>query len=112
LILSDDPSDCDRLHIDSVPVMVTVCKIGECCIVDPSIEEEICSTASVVIGVSGGKVTLMKTVSGGSLHPDTLDNCIDLALSTARSLDIKLISALKMEEEQSENTKATSSFLN
>lgn len=52
LTLSDDPYDCDRLKIDSVPLLVTICKIGEHCVVDPSAEEEACSSASLVVGVS------------------------------------------------------------
>lgn len=112
LVLSDDPHDCDRLNIDSAPLLVTVCKIGEQCIVDPSVAEEICSTASVVIGISGNKVTSMKTISGGSLHPDTIGTCIDLALSTSKTLNEKLISTLKQEEQLSINGKPHCSFIN
>lgn len=52
LALSDDPFDCVRLHVDSIPILVTICKIGEHCVVDPSAEEEVCSSASLVVGVS------------------------------------------------------------
>lgn len=114
LVLTDDPHDCDRLNMESVPLLVTVCKIGEQCVVDPSVEEEICSTASIVIGVSGNKIASMKTISGGSLHPDTIGTCIDLALSTSETLNEKLVIALKKEEQQieSSNSKPKCSFLN
>lgn len=52
LIISDDPHDCTRIKIDHIPILVTVCKIGDCCVVDPSAEEEECSTASIVVAVS------------------------------------------------------------
>lgn len=52
LSLSEDPYECVRLHVSSVPILVTICKIGEHCIVDPSAEEEVCSLASLVVGVS------------------------------------------------------------
>lgn len=52
LTLSDDPYDCERLKIGAVPLLVTICKIGEHCVVDPSAEEEVCSSASLVVGVS------------------------------------------------------------
>lgn len=52
LALSDDPFDCVRLQVDSIPILVTICKIGEHCVVDPSAEEEVCSSASLVVGVS------------------------------------------------------------
>lgn len=52
LTLSEDPFDCVRLQVDSIPILVTICKIGEHCVVDPSAEEEVCSSASLVVGVS------------------------------------------------------------
>lgn len=52
LSLSDDPYDCNRIEINQIPILVTVCKIGDSCVVDPSAEEEQCSAASVVVGVS------------------------------------------------------------
>lgn len=61
LTLSDDPFDCERLDIDRVPNLVTICKIGEHCVVDPSAEEEVCSSANVVIGVSNGKEGILTT---------------------------------------------------
>lgn len=113
LVLSDDPSDCDRLNIESVPLLITTCKIGEHCIVDPSKEEEICSTSSAVIGVSNQKLTTMRTISGGSFHPDTLDRCIELALGAAKVLDEKIMAALKQEEKQMEKSRGVKcSFLN
>jgi exosome complex component RRP42 len=105
LVLSDDPSDCDRLEVESIPLLITICKIGEHCVVDPSIEEEICSASSAVIGVSNGKVTSMRTISGGSFHPDTLDMCIMLACDAAKIFNEKLITALKQEEKQVEKMK-------
>lgn len=52
LLISDDPYNCTRIQIDNIPILVTVCKIGDCCVVDPSAEEEQCSTASLVVAVS------------------------------------------------------------
>lgn len=52
LQLSEDPYDSVRLKTDSIPIFITICKIGEHCIVDPSAEEEVCSSASLVVGVS------------------------------------------------------------
>jgi exosome complex component RRP42 len=54
LILSDDPYDCDRTDVATVPLLVTLCKIGDHYIVDPSAEEEKCCSSSIVIGVSYG----------------------------------------------------------
>ncbi|KAI8441771.1 hypothetical protein MSG28_005460 [Choristoneura fumiferana] len=46
LQLSDDPYDSKLLD-------VTLCKIGEKCVVDPSAEEESCSAVSLIVGVTG-----------------------------------------------------------
>lgn len=54
LTLSDDPFDCERLQIENVPILVTICKIGDQCVVDPSAEEELCSSASLVLGICRG----------------------------------------------------------
>lgn len=55
LTISDDPHNCTRINIDSVPILITICKIGNCCVVDASAEEEQCSVSSVVVAVSKGK---------------------------------------------------------
>lgn len=52
LQLSEDPYDSVKLKTESIPIFITICKIGEHCIVDPSAEEEVCSSASLVVGVS------------------------------------------------------------
>lgn len=119
LVLSDDPADCDRLKVDSYPLLVTICKIGENVIVDPTIEEETCSTTSVVIGVSippgqsEGFVTAIKTIGSGSIHSDTLDDSIDLGLSAAKALNKKLMDSLQKDETECRNKKyKNGGFLN
>uniref|UniRef100_U5ES28 Ribosomal RNA-processing protein 42 n=1 Tax=Corethrella appendiculata TaxID=1370023 RepID=U5ES28_9DIPT len=99
LILSDDPHDCDRIDIQTIPVLVTLCKIGEYCIVDPSAEEEECSVASIVVGISypktdDCKITTIRTTGYGSFHLDTLNKSLDLAASAGKCLNSELIKAL------------------
>ncbi|KAG4081194.1 hypothetical protein HA402_014642 [Bradysia odoriphaga] len=102
LTLSDDPYDCERLQIDSVPLLVTICKIGEHCVVDPSAEEEACSSASLVVGVSNhnGKcgITNIRTNGAGSLHIDTVSRSIELGISAGTCLDKELMRVLKVDE--------------
>ena len=54
LELSDDPYDGQRLVelLERAPVLVTLSRIGNHCIVDPTPEEEACSSASIVMGVT------------------------------------------------------------
>lgn len=113
LMLSDDPSDCDRLNVASVPILITLAKIGDTCVVDPSIDEEICATASLVVAVSGHHITFVKSISGGSLHTETFDACIDLAIESSKALNEHLLRALKQEEQQKQKAqiKQKSSFV-
>lgn len=71
---------------------VTLCKIGDKCVVDPSAEEENCSVISLVVGVTGnpkyyakpnekvadfeGKCSTINMNGPGSLAPKTLKDAI------------------------------------
>ncbi|XP_055627401.1 exosome complex exonuclease RRP42 [Toxorhynchites rutilus septentrionalis] len=108
IILTDDPYDCERINIQTAPLLVTVCKIGDHCVVDPSAEEEECSSINVVIGVSYEEcnkrsITSIRTSGKGSLHMDTMAKCLDLGISAGAYLDKALLHALKSDEEK--NTK-------
>nr|CAD7264427.1 unnamed protein product [Timema shepardi] len=71
--LSDDPFDCWRIDVSTAPLLVTLCKIGDHCVVDPTAEEELCSNASVVVGVTpDGNITSVFKTGAGSFHPQTL----------------------------------------
>uniref|UniRef100_A0A182NDE8 Ribosomal RNA-processing protein 42 n=1 Tax=Anopheles dirus TaxID=7168 RepID=A0A182NDE8_9DIPT len=103
LILTDDPYDCERLDVATAPILVTVCKIGDQCVVDPSAEEEECSVVSVAVGVScrpDGKqsITTVRTSGEGSIRMETLKKCFDLATSAGVSLNQALMDALQDDE--------------
>lgn len=116
LVLSDDPFDCTKINIDHIPILVTVSKIGEAFVVDPSAEEEECSSASLVIGASqnNGKtfMTNTQTIGSGSFQQSTLISCINLGLATSKSLNDCLVRALEMEKSRTERDgKKTVGFL-
>lgn len=116
LVLSDDPYDCTKINIEHIPILVTVSKIGEACVVDPSAEEEECSSASLVIGASqkNGKtfMTNTQTIGSGSFHPSTMFDSIKLGLSASKCLDEFLVKALKLEESRTaRDGKKTVGFL-
>lgn len=108
LTLSDDIYDCTRLKVDAAPVLVTLCKIGEHCVVDPSAEEEESSSATLVIGVSTqndkGYVSTTRTTGTGSFHSDTLAETLKLGVSAGCSLNRELMRILV--EEESKSTKS------
>ncbi|KAJ8932182.1 hypothetical protein NQ314_014863 [Rhamnusium bicolor] len=74
--------------------MVTVCKIGEQCIVDPNVAEEQCSVGAVVVAVSGDKFSTVLQTGTGSLHSSTLLECLKLGLKVAQRLDAGLYETL------------------
>ncbi|KAF7285986.1 hypothetical protein GWI33_008290 [Rhynchophorus ferrugineus] len=78
LNVSDSVFDCEKLDVANAPVMVTVCKIGDQCIVDPSLAEEQCSVGSVVVAISQEYFSTVTSIGKGSLHPRTMCNSLEL----------------------------------
>ncbi|XP_063825790.1 exosome complex component RRP42 [Ostrinia nubilalis] len=117
LQLSDDPYDSKLLNVGSAPLLVTLCKIGDRCVVDPSAEEESCSVISLIVGVTGNEQyyardedTNVKTIEGkcttiamngpGSVAPKTLKDAINQGIMAAKSLDEALGHALLRERQE------------
>jgi len=98
--LSDDPYRCTRLDVSKAPVLVTLTRIGNHCIVDATPEEEACSGASLVVAVtpSGGLATVNK-VGGGSFHSDTLISATRLAVGVGTEMDQAMMEKVRQEEE-------------
>lgn len=95
LSVSDELYDCHKLDVTNAPVMVTVCKIGERCIVDPNQAEEQCSVGSVVVSVSGNKFSAVLQTGTGSLHPATLIESLKLGYQVAGRLNKALLNTFK-----------------
>lgn len=106
LQLSEDPYDCVRLKTESIPILITICKIGEHCVVDPSAEEEACSSASLVVGVSNRDdktyITNIRTSGSGSFQIETLNKSLELGKSAGQCIDRVLLKVLSQEESQSD----------
>ncbi|CAG9118113.1 hypothetical protein JYU34_003708 [Plutella xylostella] len=118
LQLSDDPYDCKLLDVGSAPLLVTLCKIGEKCVVDPSAEEESCSVISLVVGVTGNpknyctpeesakvaegkaKCSAISMSGPGSVATKTLKDAINQGIVAAQSLDSALGHALLRERKE------------
>ncbi|XP_066590750.1 exosome complex exonuclease RRP42 [Prorops nasuta] len=98
--LSDDPYDNITLHDTNFPAIVTVCKIGDNLVVDPTTEEEMCSSASIVMSVMpNGKVTSVIKVGSSSLQPSTLEKVFEMGSAVGKQLNLGLMNALKKERE-------------
>ncbi|EEZ99918.1 exosome complex component RRP42 [Tribolium castaneum] len=92
--VSDELHDCQKLDVTAAPIMVTVCKIGEQCIVDPNVAEELCSVGAVVIAVSKDKFSTVLQIGSGSLHPQTLLECLQMGEKVAQRLSEALTETL------------------
>lgn len=90
----DNIFDCKKLEVQNAPVMVTVCKIGDHCIVDPSISEEQCSIGSIVVAVSQEHFSTVTSIGIGSLHQETLIESLELGNKVAIRLDSALMEIL------------------
>ncbi|PIK58092.1 hypothetical protein BSL78_05006 [Apostichopus japonicus] len=71
--VSDDPDGYNTLNIDMVPLFVTLSKIGQRHVVDATLEEECCCSASLVTSVdSSGKFTGVVKKGTSSLSNESL----------------------------------------
>jgi len=101
--VDDDPGAFHRLDVSGAPLLVTLSRIGNHCIVDSTPEEETCSSASVVVGVTpGGAVSTVRKVGSGSFHPSTLAAATGMAVAVGREVDARLVSKLGQEEAMGE----------
>jgi len=97
--LSDDPGAHTRLDVSGAPVLVTLARVGNHCIVDSTVEEESCSSASIVVAVTPrGEVAALRKVGGGSFHPGTLVSATKLACSVGTQLNKVLANKIQQEE--------------
>ncbi|XP_029172770.1 exosome complex exonuclease RRP42-like [Nylanderia fulva] len=109
--ISDDPYDCIKLDITTYPLIVTICKIGDNFVIDPTLEEESCSAVSLVMSVMpNGKVTSVVKLGYGSLLPNTLINMLEVGKDISLKLNEALIKVLE-EEDKLGRTKPLCGFL-
>ncbi|XP_072945632.1 exosome complex component RRP42 [Epargyreus clarus] len=123
LQLSDDPYDSRSLNIGSVPLLVTLSKIGDKCIVDPTAEEEACSAVSIVVGIEGnlkyylnpaesfklsdkpGRCSMICGNGHGSVARKTLTAAVKQGQAAAKCLDEALGRALLKEKQETNGIK-------
>lgn len=98
--ISDDSYDCIQLDTSNYPVIVTLCKIGDNYIVDPSSEEEVCSASSIVMSVlPNGKVSSVVKLGYGSIQPNTLKKMLQMGQNIGLRLNEGLMKALNEESQ-------------
>jgi len=99
LELSEDPHASTRLNVSSAPILVSLTRIGNHCVVDSTPEEETCSSASLVISVTPkGEVTTIKKIGGGSFHPSNISAATKQAVSIGLKVNQSIMNKLAQEE--------------
>lgn len=79
------------LPVRSRVVYVTLAKIGDYIVVDPSLEEELACDAKITFGVTeDGKICAIQKSGEGSLKPSELLRARDMAIEASRGLFEKL----------------------
>lgn len=112
LEISDDPHDCRRLDVNSIPVTVTMSKIGHRHVVDASLQEEACSLAQLLVSVNGdNNICAMQKVGQGALDPDSIFEMTETASSVGKSLNKALLKVLEKEEVETSKKKDKVGFL-
>lgn len=96
--LSDDPYDCVKLDTNNYPVIITLCKIGDNCVVDPTLEEEMCSGSSIVVSVlPNSKISSVVKIGYSSMQSATLIKSLQMARDVGLQLNAAITKALEAE---------------
>nr|SVE93245.1 EOG090X0CWA [Moina brachiata] len=99
LELSDDPYDTKSLNVQNAPSAVTLMKIGNHFIVDPTPEEESCSSCGIIVAISGnGSVTAVRKTGSGSLHTETLTAMLKTSKEIGAVINELLMGKLEQEK--------------
>ncbi|ABL77985.1 exosome complex protein Rrp42 [Thermofilum pendens] len=77
----------DPLPINTLVVYVTVAKIGEYLVVDPTLEEELTADAKITFGITErGEICAIQKSGEGSFRPDEVLRARDMALKASSTL--------------------------
>lgn len=100
LEVSDDPGAFERLNVSGVPLCITLCKVGGYYLVDPSTEEDACTTkrVSVAYDTAEGKVCGISTSGKGAMQPSALHEILQVAESSSAQLQARLVRYLELED--------------
>jgi len=105
LELSDDPYDGEELRMENAPVLVTLARVGNYCLVDPSPEEEVCASAAVVAAVTPeGKLASCRKIGEGGFHADTLKEALATASEVGMVVNAELNKTLASIDDSSKDS--------
>ncbi|CEG64195.1 hypothetical protein RMATCC62417_01216 [Rhizopus microsporus] len=98
----DDVEDAEPIvGWENLPITVTLYKIADRYIIDPTILEELCSQVTLTVGVNGsGSVCSIQKGGNGSIEPSLLTEMIQTATTLAKPMLQQLDAKLIEEEDQ------------
>merc|ERR1711879_600906 len=97
--LSEDPLDCTRLDIQGIPICVSLTKIGNYYIIDPTPEEEDCMTMQLTVAVDKfGNFCSMSKSGKGAIDPSGMIEMLQNVKKIGQSLLGKIDTVLADEE--------------
>ena len=94
----------DSVEVKDCPVVVTMARIGNHCVVDPSPEEEECSSATLLLAVTPrGSLTTVRKLGEGSFHPSTIMAAVKTAVQVGVEVNTVLMKKLDQERSLGDN---------
>ena len=94
----------DSVEVKDCPVVVTMARIGNHCVVDPSPEEEECSSATLLLAVTPrGSLTTVRKLGEGSFHPSTIMAAVKTAVQVGVEVNTVLMKKLEQERRIGDN---------
>ena len=94
-ILHEEKSDEKLPLTDHVPVAISVHKLGDSLIVDPTREEEDISETRVTVGSSKGTISSLQKSNSQALEIDEIKKIFEIAVKVSEEIDAKINEALK-----------------
>jgi exosome complex component RRP42 len=94
-VLYEEPTEEGLPLTNHVPVAISVHKLGNSLIVDPTREEEDVSETRVTIGSSKGTISSLQKSNSQSLEMDEMKKVFEIATKVSEEIDAKINEALK-----------------
>ncbi|XP_065183081.1 exosome complex exonuclease RRP42-like [Sycon ciliatum] len=109
LDVSDNPYDCKSIDISNLPALITLNKLGDCYVVDPSLDEEMCTNAKMMVAVNKSGTVCYSAKSGRlGLEPAMIFDMLSKAKKVGVTLLESLVQHLDSESSSKGMTAASS----
>lgn len=83
--MSDQPLDCISLDVQDVPLFVSITRIGDNYVVDPTEEEEASSISSFILSLTNkGEIVYTKKLGSGGLRSEPFKDQISVSENFAK----------------------------